>query len=160
MADARAADIAAIEAAVVSLRRIHRRRALAARLAARRGEWPVRHGQLPDAVVELLAAIESAAARGETLTVSEAAAVLGVDQPRSSRLTAQALAAGLLRREADQHDGRRSLLALTPEGHDVLLRIRDVRRRVVAEAIADWSESDRATLARLLTRFLGDVNPG
>ncbi|RKN06452.1 MarR family winged helix-turn-helix transcriptional regulator [Streptomyces radicis] len=159
MEDAHARDIAAIEAAVVALRRTYKRRA-PARLAARRGERPVRHGQLPDAVFELLDAIESSAARGETLTVSEAAAVLGVDQPRSSRLTAQALAAGLLRREADHHDGRRSLLALTPEGHDVLLRIRGFRRRVIAEATADWPDTDRATLARLLTRFVRDVDPG
>ncbi|MEU5852467.1 MarR family winged helix-turn-helix transcriptional regulator [Saccharopolyspora shandongensis] len=110
------------------------------------------------AVFELLDAVESAEDRGGALTVTDAAAVLGVDQPRSSRLAAQALNAGLLRREADQHDGRRSLLALTGEGREVLAKIRDFRHRVIAEATPDWAGEDRAALARLLTRFVQDFD--
>lgn len=67
-----------------------------------------------------------------------------------------ALDAGLIRREADQHDGRRSLLVLTAEGTTALTRIREFRRRVIAEATATWSETDRAALARLLPRFVRD----
>lgn len=148
-------DVAAIEAAVVALRRSQQRRALA-RLAERHGERAGRHAGLPDAVYELLDAVESATAQGSTLTVTEAAAVLAVDQPRSSRLATQALEAGLLRREADQHDGRRSLLVLTPEGRDVLARIRDFRRRIIADVTAGWSTADRAALADLMTRFVRD----
>lgn len=144
-----------IEAAVVALRRSYRSRALA-RLSERRGERTGRHADLPDAVFELLDAIDWAAARGEPLTVTRAAAVLRVDQPRSSRLVAQALNAGLLRRQADQHDGRRSYLVLTREGHDALACIRDFRRRVIAEATAHWTDEDRAALARLLARFVHD----
>ncbi|MFF4353075.1 MarR family winged helix-turn-helix transcriptional regulator [Streptomyces sp. NPDC001530] len=146
-------DTAAIETAVVALRRAHRQRTLA-RLSERRGERTGRHAELPDAVFELLDAIDSAAERDAPLTVTEAAAALGVDQPRSSRLAAQALKAGLLRREADQRDGRRSLLALTTEGHAALARIRDFRHRVIAEVTADWTAEDREALARLLTRFV------
>ncbi|WP_143569083.1 hypothetical protein [Streptomyces acidiscabies] len=40
--------------------------------------------RLPDAVLELLDAVESAADRGESLTVTDAATALGVDQPSSS----------------------------------------------------------------------------
>ncbi|MEV6230756.1 MarR family winged helix-turn-helix transcriptional regulator [Saccharopolyspora shandongensis] len=150
-------DAADIEAAVVALRRAYKRRALA-RLSERRGVRTGHHAELPDAVFELLDAVESAEDRGGALTVTDAAAVLGVDQPRSSRLAAQALNAGLLRREADQHDGRRSLLALTGEGREVLAKIRDFRRRVIAEATADWAGEDRAALARLLTRFVRDFD--
>ncbi|MEV5543845.1 MarR family winged helix-turn-helix transcriptional regulator [Saccharopolyspora shandongensis] len=150
-------DAADIEAAVVALRRTYKRRTLA-RLSERRGERTGHHAELPDAVFELLDAVESAEYRGGALTVTDAAAVLGVDQPRSSRLAAQALNAGLLRREADQHDGRRSLLALTGEGREVLAKIRDFRRRVIAEATADWAGEDRAALARLLTRFVQDFD--
>ncbi|WP_424527841.1 MarR family winged helix-turn-helix transcriptional regulator [Sphaerisporangium viridialbum] len=150
-------DAADIETAVVALRRAHKRRTLA-RLSERRGERTGRHAELPDAVFELLDVVESATGRGDTLTVTDAAAVLGVDQPRSSRLAAQALHAGLLRREADQHDGRRSLLALTQEGCNVLAEIRDFRRRVIAEATAGWGTEDRAALARLLTRFVQDFD--
>ncbi|WP_241562487.1 MarR family winged helix-turn-helix transcriptional regulator [Streptomyces hoynatensis] len=147
--------IEAIEAAVLALRRSGRRGALA-RLSARRGRRAGAHAALPDAVFELLDAVAAAGERGGGLTVTEAAAALGVDQPRSSRLAAQALAAGLLRREADQRDGRRSPLRLTAEGREVLGRIREFRRGIVAEATAGWAAEDRATLARLLTRFLRD----
>ncbi|GII97511.1 MarR family winged helix-turn-helix transcriptional regulator [Sinosporangium siamense] len=150
-------DAADIETAIVALRRAHKRRALA-RLSERRGERTGRHGELPDAVFELLDVVESAAERGGALTVTDAAAVLGVDQPRSSRLSAHALHAGLLRREADQYDGRRSLLALTQEGRDLLAEIRDFRRRVIAEATAGWAVEDRAALAGLLTRFVQDLD--
>ncbi|MGP3975908.1 MarR family winged helix-turn-helix transcriptional regulator [Streptomyces sp. 8N114] len=145
--------MADIETAVVALRRSRQRRALA-RLAERHGE----HTGLPDAVFELLDAVEAAEGQGSAMTVTEVAALLGVDQPRSSRLASQALQAGLLRREADQHDGRRSLLTLTPEGRDVLTRIRTFRREVIAEATAGWTAEDRAALAHLLTRFVRDFS--
>jgi DNA-binding MarR family transcriptional regulator len=80
-----------------------------------------------------------------------------VDQPRASRLAGLALEAGLVRREADQRDGRRSLLVLTADGEDALARIHDFRRRVIAEAIQDWSDKDRAALARLLPRLIQDL---
>ncbi|WP_460061960.1 MarR family winged helix-turn-helix transcriptional regulator [Streptomyces sp. YKOK-I1] len=146
-------ETAAIERAVVALRRAQRRRNLA-RLAERRGERGGERGTLPDGVFDLLDAVESATERGETLTVTEAAAALGVDQPRASRLAAQALKSGLLRREADQRDGRRSLLALTADGRTALARVHDFRHRVVAETVADWPVEDREALARLLTRFV------
>ncbi|MGI5349179.1 MarR family winged helix-turn-helix transcriptional regulator [Streptomyces sp. CA-250714] len=116
------------------------------------------HAALPDAVFELLDAADSTTREAKAPTVTEAAAALGVDQPRASRLAGQAIEAGLMRLEADQHDGRRSLLVLTPEGHAVLTRIRDFRRRIFAEATAEWPAEDRAAFARLLTRFVRDVD--
>lgn len=145
--------IATIEAAIVALRRSYRRRAIA-RLSHRRGERTGRVGALPDAVFEMLDAI--AAADDRALAVTEAAVALDVDQPRASRLAAQAVEAGLVRRTADQHDGRRSLLVLTPQGRDALTRVRAFRQRVIAEAMKDWSETDRAALADLLSRFVRD----
>ncbi|MEU7312938.1 MarR family transcriptional regulator [Streptomyces sp. NPDC007083] len=146
-------EVAALESALAALRRVQKRRALA-RLAERRGERTGPHAGPPDAVVELVDAV--AAAAGSSLTVTEAATVLGVDQPRASRLAAQAQDAGLLRREADQRDGRRSLLVLTDEGWALLARVRQFRGSIVAEALRDWPEPDRAALARLLTRFVRD----
>ncbi|WP_234442034.1 MarR family winged helix-turn-helix transcriptional regulator [Streptomyces sp. NRRL S-1448] len=140
---------------MVALRRSRQRRA-PARLAERRDERTDRHAGRPDAVFALLDVVASAAEQDAAPTVTEAAALLGVDRPRSSRLTAQAIEAGLLRREADQRDGRRSLLVPTPEGRDVLARIRGFRCRVIAVSTAGWSTEDRAALTRLLTRFVRD----
>jgi DNA-binding MarR family transcriptional regulator len=151
----KSAQVAAIEAAVVALRRSQKRRALA-RLARRDGERSDGRAGLPDAAYELLDVLAAAAERGEQLTVTEAAAHLDVDQPRASRLAGLALDANLIRREADQHDGRRSLLVLTAAGDDALAHIHDFRRRTIAEATKGWSDADRGALARLLPRLVDD----
>lgn len=151
----KATQIAAIETALVALRRAQRRRALAG-LSRRRSEPAGVPAGLPDAVFELLDVLGAAAERGESLTATDVATQLDVDQPRASRLAGLALQAALIRREADQRDGRRSLLVLTADGQDVIARIHDFRRRTIAEATNDWSDDDRAALARLLPRFVDD----
>jgi DNA-binding MarR family transcriptional regulator len=151
----RAAQIVALETAVVALRRAQRRRDLA-RLARRTGERPDGPAAPPDAVFELLDVLAAAAERGDSLTVTDVAGQLDVDQPRASRLAGLALTAGLIRREADQRDGRRSLLALTADGNHALDRIHNFRRRVIAEATTNWSDADRTALGRLLLRFVRD----
>lgn len=150
------ADVAAIEAAMVAVRRAQSRRRLA-HLARRRGERSGPHAGLPDSVFELLDVVEAGAAEGEPPTVTEAAAILDVDQPRASRLAGQAVQAGLLRREADQRDGRRSLLLLTEEGRAVLGAIHGFRRRTIAEATSEWDPAERETFARLLSRFVREL---
>jgi DNA-binding MarR family transcriptional regulator len=149
-------DVAAIERAMVAIRRAQTRRALA-RLSARRNVRSGRHGSLPDAVFELLDIVDAVTTHGGAPTVTEAATALGIDQPRASRLTAQALDAGLLRRGVDQADGRRSPLILTPSGRGALDRIHAFRRQVIAEATADWAAEDRTALAQLLSRFVADI---
>jgi len=132
---------------MVELRRSQTRRTLA-RLARERGDA----AGPPDAVFALLDAIEAGAS-----TVTEAAKALGIDQPRASRLAAQARDAKLLRRMADQSDGRRSPLVLTAAGRRALERTQAFRREIVTKAIAGWSAADRAALARLLARFVDDI---
>lgn len=150
------ADVAAIEAAMVAVRRAQSRRRLA-HLARRRGERTGAHSGLPDSVFELLDVVEAGAAEGEPPTVTEAAAILDVDQPRASRLAGQAVEAGLLRREADQRDGRRSLLVLTADGRAVLAAIHGFRRRTIAEATSEWDPAEREMFARLLSRFVREL---
>src|SRR5262245_44564456 len=139
---AKSRDVEAISHALVAIRRSQSRRTLA-RLS---GPHP-----LPDAVYELLDAVTSAP------TVTEAAAALGVDQPRASRLAAQAVEAGLIARGVDDEDGRRSPLTLTDAGRDVLDAMKAFRARMVGEAVQGWSATDRAALARLLPRFVADL---
>lgn len=150
------ADVAAIEAAMVAVRRAQSRRRLA-HLARRRGERTGPHAGLPDSVFELLDVVEAGAAEDAPPTVTEAAAILDVDQPRASRLAGQAVQAGLLRREADQRDGRRSLLVLTEEGRSVLGAIHGFRRRTIAEATSEWDPAERDVFARLLSRFVREL---
>jgi DNA-binding MarR family transcriptional regulator len=131
--------LAAIERAMIVIRRSQSRRALS-RLTPQADETTF--GVL-DALEEL----------GRPATVGEVGAALGVDQPRASRLVARAVDRGLAVREADQQDGRRTLLALTPAGRSHLSRAHDIRQEVFAEAMAGWPAEDRAAFARLLTAF-------
>lgn len=154
------AVLAAVESALVAIRRSQSRRALAQLTRDRernRGQGKGDGKEQPaDAVFQLLDALLAAEEHGERLTVTEAGAAMGVDQPRASRLAAQAMRTGLLVREADQADGRRSLLALTDGGRAALARVSAVRRGAVDEATAHWPDEDRRVFADLLTRFVRD----
>ncbi|WP_433512805.1 MarR family winged helix-turn-helix transcriptional regulator [Nonomuraea sp. CA-143628] len=134
-------EIAAVERAMVAIRRRQSRRALARLQGA------------PGPEFEVLDVIESASA-GTAATVSTVAEALSIDQPRASRLVAAAVAAGLVERRADQADGRRALLVLTDAGRTALEQAHRGRQAAFAEAMTGWSEAERAEFARLLTRFV------
>lgn len=131
-----------VERAMVAIRRRQSRRALSRQMA------------LDPAVFGVLDAVDE---RGPS-SVTDLAAVLGVDQPRASRLVAKAVDSGLLRRQADQVDGRRTLVVLTASGQQQVDAAHLSRREVFARAMADWSPEERATFARLLTSFVAGVD--
>ena len=141
--------VKAVERAMVAIRRSQTRRALT-RLAEGRDDAGVVSGS----AVDVLDAIEAAEQAGTPATVSGVAAALNVDQPRASKLVAAAVEAGLVRREADQADGRRALLVRTERGNALSEQLHRFRRSVFATAMSDWTDADRATFARLLTRFV------
>ncbi|RSM59451.1 MarR family transcriptional regulator [Actinoplanes sp. ATCC 53533] len=131
--------LAAIERAMITIRRSQSRRALS-RLTPP-GDQTV-FGVL-DALEEI----------GRPATVGEVGAATGVDQPRASRLVGRAVDQGLVVRQADQSDGRRTLLALTGEGQAHLAAAHHSRQQVFARAMANWPAEDTAAFARLLTSF-------
>ena len=102
----------------------------------------------------MLDVIEEAEEHDQPATVTSVATALSVDQPRASKLVAAAVAAGLVRREADQADGRRALLVRTPAGRRRSAEIHAFRQEVIGAAVADWPPTERAELARLLTKFV------
>ncbi|MFC5995290.1 MarR family winged helix-turn-helix transcriptional regulator [Pseudonocardia hispaniensis] len=135
-----------IEAAMVAVRRRQTRRTLAREA-----------GAADDAVQQVLDAIEEAEQDGRNLGVTALAAALGVDQPRASKLAAGAVEAGLVRREAEQHDGRRSRLELTAAGRERLAAVHRHRRARFAAAMDGWTPAERMEFARLLTRFVAGL---
>jgi DNA-binding MarR family transcriptional regulator len=141
--------VKAVERAMVAIRRSQTRRALT-RLAEEQDDTDVVGGS----AVDVLDAIEAAEQAGAPATVSGVAAALNVDQPRASKLVAAAVEAGLVRREADQADGRRALLVRTERGTTLSQELHRFRRSIFATAMSDWTDADRAAFARLLTRFV------
>jgi DNA-binding MarR family transcriptional regulator len=147
--------VKAVERAMVAIRRSQTRRALT-RLAEGRDDAEDA-GVLGGSAVDVLDAVEAAELAGAPATVSGVAAALNVDQPRASKLVAAAVEAGLVRREADQADGRRALLVRTERGNTLAEELHRFRRSVFATAMSGWTDADRAAFAQLLTRFVGSL---
>lgn len=102
--------------------------------------------------------LEALAAASHPLSVGEIADAVGVDQPRASRLVQQAFQLGLVRREADPEDARRTRVALTDAGAALVRGFRGERREAIDTALAGFTDEERADLARLLTK-LADAWP-
>ncbi len=102
--------------------------------------------------------LEALAAASDPLTVSEIGAAIGVDQPRASRLVQQSVDLGVVRREADPADARRTRIVLTDAGAALVRGFRGERRGTVEAALAAFTDQERADLARLLTK-LADAWP-
>jgi DNA-binding MarR family transcriptional regulator len=98
-----------------------------------------------------------ALSEGGEPNVGTVAERLGVDPSRASRLVAAAVDAGHVRRVASQEDGRRIDLELTASGKALHERVRQLRQAWLAEAMADWTDAERAAFARLLDRFVNGL---
>lgn len=90
----------------------------------------------------------------QSMRARELAAELGADPSTVSRHVAQLVDLGLVRREADQHDGRASLLVITDAGRERVEAMRTARRNALDQALGEWTTDEFETLARLLSRFV------
>ncbi len=83
---------------------------------------------------------------------------LGLNASTITRQVDAMAFAGLVRRVKHPDDGRVTLVAVTERGVRHFAADREARRRFFAEVTASWSASDRADLARLLTRLNEDLD--
>ena len=97
--------------------------------------------------------LDALAAASGPLTVSEIGEAVGVDQPRASRLVQQVVELGLVRREADPDDARRTRVVLTEQGAAIVRGFRGERREAIDIALEPFSEAERQELARLLSKL-------
>lgn len=93
----------------------------------------------------------------DEVTVGWLADQLGIDPSAASRAVSDCITAGLLARGASQHDGRRIVLSLTPEGDALRRRFRSQQRAAFEQITTDWSDDDRLAFARLLVRYDEDA---
>ena len=87
------------------------------------------------------------------ITVGFVAEKMQVDPSRASRLVAELVEMGLLRRAASQTDSRRIVLELTAKGEAFTNEFHERKWQLMAEGMKAWDETDLVTFARLLTRF-------
>jgi DNA-binding MarR family transcriptional regulator len=84
---------------------------------------------------------------------ADLAARFCLDKSTLSRQLEQLIAAGLLRRDAEQPGRRGNVLSLTDSGQRHLEVAAQAVRDRLTERLADWDDRDIADLARLVTRF-------
>ena len=77
-----------------------------------------------------------------------------IDPSRGSRLVADMVNSGVLRRGASQEDGRRSVIEMTDLGTRLLGEMRSIKDGIIRETLAGWSEEEIAVFARLYDRFV------
>jgi DNA-binding MarR family transcriptional regulator len=136
-----------VERAMVALRHLQARHTLS-RLSLERTGIPG-----DTAVFGVLDMTDEANRRGRPRTISAVAKALHVDQPRASKLVARAVEAGLVEPMADQADGRKSILALTPDELAGIEETHTFRRSIFAKAMAGWPPGDQETFGRLRAMF-------
>ena len=93
------------------------------------------------------------------LRLGDIAEAMKLDASTVSRHVQQLGDRGFVERVPDPEDGRASIISLTDDGRDALRSSFEQRRNILAEAIADWSESEREQLRLQLSRLaaaLGD----
>ena len=107
--------------------------------------------------LDILAALESCSTEAGEATVGYIAERLNVDPSRASRIVADAVDKGIVRRIASQGDARRIGLELTETGRAHAQAIRRYKWKIFADALGQWPEDDLVTFARLFERFSGFV---
>jgi len=91
------------------------------------------------------------------LRVTDLAELKQADPSTISRQVAQLVKAGLARREADQGDGRATLLAITEAGLEACRQLHESRHALLSEALGDWPAERIATFADLFREFNSSV---
>lgn len=79
---------------------------------------------------------------------------VGRDHTTVSRQLAKLESLGLVEREGDGADRRVRTAALTAAGEEIVRAITAARQRLLSRVLADWTDSDRASLAALNRRFV------
>ena len=89
----------------------------------------------------------------EEVTVGNVAERLNIDPSRASRLVADVIDLGYLRRAASQADSRRIVLQPTEKGIAFGETFRLKKASVLAASLKGWSEAELVEFARLLERY-------
>jgi DNA-binding MarR family transcriptional regulator len=112
-----------------------------------------------DEVTASQSAVLGRLVRDGAATTADLARAEGV-RPQSMGATVQALEElGLVEREQDPDDGRRTIVSATDRGRAARVDSQRSRTRVLAERLAALTPEDRATVARSLTILATLVEP-
>ena len=86
-------------------------------------------------------------------TQAELTRVVGVEQPSMVATLRRMEAADLVRRDPDPDDRRRAIVTLTPKAQAIRADVQGLRREIAAEALADFSTEECASVLGMLNRL-------
>ncbi|MGH6860340.1 MAG: MarR family winged helix-turn-helix transcriptional regulator [Phyllobacterium sp.] len=89
----------------------------------------------------------------EEVTVGSVAEILRIHPSRASRIIAEMVAKGVLRRKASQQDARRIIVVITALGQRLIAEIQTQKLSVVKDIVVDWPATDVRRFATLFDRF-------
>ncbi|MFH8789233.1 MarR family winged helix-turn-helix transcriptional regulator [Streptomyces roseoverticillatus] len=111
---------------------------------------------LGEAVDDLTYPVLSGLARTGPSSAADLGREIGLDRTTVTRRADRLERAGLLQRQPDSTDGRATLLALTDDGHRIVVTTRQRLAAAIDSALATWPPADAQAFARLLRRFVDD----
>lgn len=118
-------------------------------------------GSVPSlSTLRVLRAVEQREKAEQSASVGEVAEYMAVEHSTASRTVANVVSAGLLTKTQDADDQRRCVLTLTEDGRKALADVTERRREMVAETVAEWSDSDVDKLVDLLEQLVTDFERG
>ena len=103
--------------------------------------------------LDVLDVVRRAEATSE-VTVGTIADILRIDPSRASRIVADMVARGVLRRKASQADARRIVVVLTSLGQRLLSEIQAQKYSVIGSIFADWSPEEIKSFSLLFDRYV------
>jgi DNA-binding MarR family transcriptional regulator len=103
--------------------------------------------------LDVLDVVRRAEAAGE-VTVGTIAEMLRVDPSRASRIVADMVTRGVLRRKASQADARRIVVVLTALGQRLLSEIQAQKFSVIGGIFADWTAEEIESFSLLFDRYV------
>jgi DNA-binding MarR family transcriptional regulator len=103
--------------------------------------------------LDVLDVVRRAEAAGE-VTVGTIAEMLRIDPSRASRIVADMVARGVLRRKASQADARRIVVVLTALGQRLLSEIQAQKHSVIDSIFADWTPQEIEHFSLLFDRYV------
>lgn len=86
-------------------------------------------------------------------SINAIALTVGLDGSTVTRQVAAMNRQGLVERTTNPGDRRSCIISPTENGHDVMRHVGKTRRANLAAVTSDWSEDERNTLGRLLTKL-------
>ncbi len=98
-------------------------------------------------------------ASGDEVSVGDVAHFADVTPSTASRLVDRAVRAHLVRRSTSEHDARRTVLQLTPDGRTLQGRALQARLGWLGSVVQGWPAKELAALVTLLGRFADCMTP-